>query len=106
MKSAPRALWVVIGAALLLLPALPLPIWSGAPDPGPPWSPHVASWGWGILVVVVVALLVGRLAGQSTLPAFDWRAPRDRWMVLVLTVLLGAAAACARRRLRRGEPES
>jgi len=104
VKSAPRALWVVIGAALLLLPALPLPIWSGAPDPGPPWSPHVVSWGWGILVVVVVALLVGRLAGQSTLPAFDWRAPRDRWMLLALAVLLGAAAACVMQLVFAGNP--
>ena len=104
MKSAPRALWVAIGAALLLLPALPLPMWSGAPDPGPPWSPHVVSWGWGILVVVVVALLVGRLAAQSTLPAFDWRAPRDRWMLLALAVLLGVAAACVMQLVFAGNP--
>ncbi len=104
MKSAPRALWVAIGAALLLLPALPLPTWSGAPDPGPPWSPHVVSWGWGMLVVVVVALLVGRLAGQSALPAFDGRAPRDRWMLPALAVLLTVAAACVMQLVFAGNP--
>ena len=104
MKSAPRALWVVIGAALLLLPVLPLPTWSGAPDPGPLWSPHVVAWAWGMLVVVVVALLVGRLAGQSTLPTFDWRLPRDRWALLALAVLLTVAAACTTQLVFAGNP--
>ena len=57
-----RGIWLAIGAALLVVPALPLPAWSGAPDRGPLWPPNVESWGIGLVVVLVSGILAGRLA--------------------------------------------
>ncbi len=49
-----RLLWLGVGVALVLLPALPIPAWVGAEDQGPLWAPNVAAWAIGLLVVVTV----------------------------------------------------
>jgi len=57
-----RLLWLGVGVALVLLPALPIPAWVGAKDQGPVWAPNVAAWAIGLLVVVTGGLLAGRMA--------------------------------------------
>ncbi len=57
-----RAPWLAVGAALTLLPALPIPSWVGASDPGPPWVINIRAWLLGGLIVATGAVLVGRLA--------------------------------------------
>jgi len=80
------AVWWAIGAALLLLPALPLPSWTGAPDQGPVWRPDVQSWGIGLVVVLVFGLLAGRLATKLPPAGIRWPDPRPRPAVAALAV--------------------
>ncbi len=85
-----RAVWVALGTALLVLPLLPLPRWSAAPDSGPIWGPHLESWGIGIVTVVVGALIAGRLAIRVTLPRKTrWAGRPDRivWSLALLLTL-------------------
>ena len=84
-----------IAAALILLPALPLPRWSGASDVGPTWWPHVESWWIGMLVVVVGGLIVGRAAARAAPERFRWPASRPWLLVIALSVILSLAAAFA-----------
>ena len=89
-----RWLWVAIAAAVAVLPLPPLVSWSGASDIGPAWAPHMESWGLGLLVVIVLSLVVGRLG--TRLPA---RAPlriraRDDVIVGTLALVVALAAAC------------
>jgi len=57
-----RWLWAAIALAVVVLPLPPLAQWSGARDTGPAWGPNVAAWGVGLLVVLTLALAVGRAA--------------------------------------------
>jgi len=90
-----RWLWVAIATALVVLPLPPLAVWSGAPDQGPGWAPHMVSWGIGIFVVVVLAIVAGRLATRGP----DRLLPRinidDRWYVGGLALLVTVASAVA-----------
>jgi len=81
-----RAPWLAVGAALTLLPALPIASWVRAPDPGPPWGLNVQAWLLGVPIVVLLAVLAGRLAVnlRVKLPAIT---PRHR------VALLGGLAA-------------
>ncbi|HXV86530.1 MAG TPA: hypothetical protein VD793_07515, partial [Gemmatimonadales bacterium] len=72
MPQLVRGLWCAIGLALLILPALPLPAWTGAPDQGPIWTPHVASWGIGVLAIGVLAGLAGRLGWRAWPGRLAW----------------------------------
>lgn len=87
-----RWLWVTLGAAVLVLPLLPLPQWSGAPDQGPIWGPHLASWGIGIVTVAVGALAAGRLATRVPIPREVPWAISPRSVVLILALLLTTAS--------------
>ena len=90
-----RAPWLAVGAALTLLPALPIPSWVGARDPGPPWSINLEAWLLGALIVVIGAVLAGRLAvnARLRLPAI---AARHRLIAVGgLAALLTALAAFA-----------
>lgn len=87
-----RGIWIVIGAGMILLAALPIPRWVSAPDPGPDFAIHVRAWGLGVLVVVAGSLLVGRAATR-----FDFLRPRWRlrhpWIVvgsLTLALVIGS----------------
>ncbi len=62
-----RLLWLGVGVALVLFPALPIPAWVGAEDRGPVWAPNVAAWAIGLLVVVTGGLLAGRIATRLEL---------------------------------------
>jgi hypothetical protein len=83
----------MIAVAAVPLPLLPLSRWSGAPDQGPVWSPHLESWALGVVVVGTLAIIAGRLATRMP----DWRLPRvpvaDRWLVAALAVLSVVGAA-------------
>lgn len=81
-RSAVRWLWLGIGTLALALPMVPLPRWIGARDLGPPWSLHVAAWGIGLLVVVSMAVLVGRL--MRDVRWRSWQLPRQSDWPLVL----------------------
>jgi len=99
-----RWLWWGIGAATLVLPALPLPAWSGAPDTGPLWEPNVAAWGIGLAVMVTVGLLAGRV-GWRLAPAWTkWPAPSPRVAVPVLAVAITAAAVLVMRNVFAANP--
>ncbi len=56
-----RAIWLSIGAILLVFPLLPIPEWVQAPDRGPQWTNHLSLWAIGLTVVALTALGVGRL---------------------------------------------
>jgi hypothetical protein len=85
--------WFAIGCAVVLLPLLPLPAWTGAPDPGPIWTPQVASWAIGVVVVVAVAAIAGRLALHAEAPALS-RPRIGPWpAVLGLALLLATGSA-------------
>ena len=86
-----RGLWLLLGAALLVLPALPLPAWSNAPDQGPLWMSHVASWGIGLVVVATVGALVGWL-GRHADRRQAWPSVSARVAVPVLAVALTVAS--------------
>ncbi|HEV8305571.1 MAG TPA: glycosyltransferase family 39 protein [Gemmatimonadales bacterium] len=85
-----RWLWLGIAAILLGLPLFPIPRWSGAPDSGPPWTPDVSAWAIGLLVVVTIALMAGRLA--TRLPPLTPAAPRVPDPALLAVLALGLAA--------------
>ncbi|MBI3982732.1 MAG: glycosyltransferase family 39 protein [Gemmatimonadetes bacterium] len=92
-----RGLWLALGAAVLVLPLLPLPQWSGAPDQGPIWLPHVASWGIGIVTVAGGALIAGRLAVRIRPAGMSWPAPGAGVTVGGLAILLTAASVVVMR---------
>lgn len=84
------ALWLLVGAALGLLPLLPLPQWTGAADEGPRWAAHVESWAIGLVVVLVAGALAGRLATRVAPPRVRWPDPPAAVLVGVLTAGLTA----------------
>jgi hypothetical protein len=87
--------WLVIGTLLIVLPALPLPRWTGAPDAGPPWQSNLAAWGLGLLLVLAVALAAGRLALVYNRRPVRLPAVAPRRTAVVLAVLLTTSAAAA-----------
>ena len=93
MTLAPtRWLWVAIALVAVVLPLPPLAAWSGAADIGPIWAPHMMSWGLGLLVVVTVGLVAGRLGTRA--PAklrLRHRVP-DGWYVASLAVVIALAS--------------
>jgi hypothetical protein len=88
-----RGLWIALGAAVVALPLLPLPEWSGAPDQGPIWWPHVMSWGIGFATVAAGAVIVGRLVVRLPLPRAALPRLSHRVIVVGLAVLLTGGAA-------------
>ena len=88
-----RVLWRLVGAFLVILPLLPIPQWVGAPDEGPAWETYLRIWGMGGLVVVVLAVLAGRMAVHAELPRPRWPAWGDRALVWGGAVVLATAAA-------------
>ena len=106
-----RALWILIGGALLVLPLLPLPAWTGAFDTGPVWGANLSSWGIGLLVVLVTAALAGRLSKDSRfdlsrlVPQSGSHTGRYVPMVAVLALLLATAAAVTMQEVFAGNPQ-
>ncbi|MEJ2238558.1 MAG: hypothetical protein P8X82_09700 [Gemmatimonadales bacterium] len=90
-----RILWITIGAALVVLPAMPIARWVGAPDLGPPWSDNMAAWILGLVVVVTFSLVVGRLSSQFSLPKIEFDGWRSPGWVMVLAAALAALSAYA-----------
>ncbi len=77
-------LWVSIGAGLLALPALPIARWTKALDQGPVWESQIEAWTIGLLVVVVLAALAGRIVGRvPSLPDKLLRLPPVLWVILL-----------------------
>jgi 4-amino-4-deoxy-L-arabinose transferase-like glycosyltransferase len=99
-----RATWLGIGAALLVLPALPLPTWSRAPDAGPIWTPQVEAWGIGLAVVLAIALMAGRAA--HWMPGLALARPRlpDNALPAAAALLVAGGAAYVMQHLFAGNP--
>ena len=95
IKAVTRSLWVAIAVVAAVLPLVPLPSWSGAPDSGPAWTLSLDAWGLGLLVVVALALAVGRLS--TALPHVRVRVPAlgDARYVALLAALIVLAAGTA-----------
>lgn len=98
-------LWLIIGAMLLVLPALPLPGWSEARDQGPLWTPNVVAWGIGLVVVAGAALLAGRLAIHITLPRVPWPEPTPLLTVAGLSVAVTLLAVWVMRWVFASNPQ-
>ena len=96
--------WRVAGLAVVLLSLLPIGRWINAVDQGPVWAPHVGVWAIGGLVVVIVAVIAGRLAAdvQASIPSM----PPAAWRAVPagLAVAVAAFAAIAMREVFSGNP--
>ncbi len=99
-----RAAWLAIGAALLVLPALPLPAWSGAPDAGPIWTPQVEAWGIGLAAVLAIALTAGRAARWMPGVEVPWPRLPDKALLAAAALLLSVGAAYVMQHLFAGNP--
>lgn len=88
-----RWVWVGIGAALLVLPMLPLPDWVGASDEGPLWAPHVASWAIGLGAIALIAVLSGRIFAHLGAPRLRVPGVVGTGFPAILALLLASAAA-------------
>ncbi len=96
-RSLARGLWLVTGAALILLPALPLPRWTEAPDIGPAWGLHLSLWAWGILLVVFGGAVAGRVGAQLGTRSIRWPPLSPVAATATLAVLLTGLSAFAMR---------
>lgn len=94
-RALSRVLWAIIGVALLVLPALPLATWSGAPDSGPVWEPHLLAWVLGIPIVLTGAWLAGRMGSNLRVQAWKLPAVSPLAAVVVFAVALTALSAVA-----------
>jgi hypothetical protein len=65
-----------------------------APDPGPDWGVYLEAWAIGLVVVVVLAVIAGRLATQMRLPEPRWPWWGDAAVAGGGGVLLAVGAAC------------
>jgi hypothetical protein len=99
-----RGLWLVIGLSLIVVPLLPLSRWSGAPDVGPLWVTNLTAWALGLLVVVVVAVALGRLAAGQRFGLARIPLPTPWRTVTALAVLLTTLSACAMLNAFAGNP--
>jgi hypothetical protein len=99
-----RILWITIGAALLVLPTVPIARWVGAPDVGPPWSDNLVAWGLGLLVVVTLSLAVGWISAGVQLPPVKMRVSRSPGWAIVLAVALASLSAFASQDAFAGNP--
>ena len=86
-------LWKVIATAVVILPILPLPLWTDAPDTGPLWTPHVASWAIGVVSVSVFAVAWAWLAREARGFKMQWHRRYDGPYLAGLALLFAIAAA-------------
>jgi hypothetical protein len=99
-----RWLWLGIGGAILVLPALPLPAWTGAPDEGPVWVPDVEAWGIGLAATLVAGVIAGRIGWRLAPGRLRWpRWPR-RGVVAALAVSVTALAVLVMHVVFAGNP--
>jgi hypothetical protein len=102
---AARALWLLIGTGLLLIPMLPLPQWTGAADQGPIWAPNVQAWAIGLAVVIAVSLVAARLsAGMRWAPA-SLANGTPVWAVTLFSLALTALALWVMRFIFNSNPQ-
>lgn len=86
-----RAAWILLGLVVLVLPWLPVPEWVNAPERGVPLGPHMEAWVIGLLVVVTLGALGGRIGARAAwsprvaLPA----SPAVPWVAALWTALAG-----------------
>ena len=90
-KSLTRWVWYALGTLLLFVPLLPIAQWVGARDTGPAWRDYASSSAIGVAVVLIVALLCGRLSIRFRAP--NWPGFYGVKVVLFLAVALTIAAA-------------
>ena len=97
-------LWRAAGLSVVLLSLLPIGRWVNAVDQGPVWAPHVSLWAIGGLVVVIVAVIAGRLAVNLQAPIPSMPAAVWRVVPAALAVAVAALAAVAMRDAFSGNP--
>lgn len=100
-----RWLWWAIAGAVLILPVLPLPQWTGAADLGPVWAPNERAWLIGILVIAAVALGAARLASGRPSVRVPATLQRPGWAVAVLALGLAAGALWVMRSVFASNPQ-
>lgn len=71
MALTTRVVWGGVGAAVFVLAFLPIPTWTRAAEPGPLWNLYVDAWLIGVVVVVGLAVIGGRL-GTRWRPTASW----------------------------------
>ena len=104
-----RGLWMAVAALTLVLPFLPVLVWSADKprDAGPPWQLNVTSWAIGLALVVVTAVAAGRLAshlrGRSGPHLLPLRIPSAA-LVTVLATGLTAWSAYTMRSVLAANP--
>jgi 4-amino-4-deoxy-L-arabinose transferase-like glycosyltransferase len=103
-QHAARWIWWLLATVIVLLPLLPIPQWSGAPDPGPVWWSDVAAWGIGLLVVCVSGVLAGRLATRLLPDRFSVPKISDRVLVAALAALAVGLSVYAMRAVFAANP--
>ncbi len=104
-RALTRWLWAAIALVVIVLPLLPLGRWSGAPDAGPAWGPNLTAWGLGLLVVLTVALVVGRaVTWLPHLTSPRYRPVPDAAITSLLAVGFTAAAAWVMRSVFASNP--
>lgn len=88
-----RGIWIIIGAGMILLAALPIPRWVRAPDLGPDLAIHIRAWSLGVLMVAAASLLVGRAATRFEFLRPRWRIHRPWFVVgmLALALVVGSS---------------
>ena len=100
-----RWAWLAIGAALVLLPAFPVPRWVGAADQGPLWTPNLRAWGLGLLLILALAVGAARLATGIRVPRLPRLPLKPAWVVALFTVALVVLAGWVMRSIFASNPQ-
>jgi len=101
-----RAPWIVLAAALLALPLLPITRWTGAPDTGPEtWDTMLRLWGLGTVVIAGVAFIGSRVGVRMLQDVRLPELPSAQTALIGMSAALGVAAMVTARVAFGGNPQ-